>query len=137
MSKKIVLRINNLEALANAPEPPAEKTEVIYHWPRIVGAGVAVCVLLGALGFGLYQWGQSEKILYPAVSVEPVTEAELAPALTASKAILAASEKQVPENGIEEPGADAEDSRRAMVAAEGAAVPAPRLCRRRRRSLQR
>ncbi len=60
MPSKIVLKINNLEALANAPEPPPEHTEVIYHWPRIISAALGGAAVAGAIGFGVLSWQSTE-----------------------------------------------------------------------------
>jgi hypothetical protein len=44
------------------PLPPARQQEYVYHWDRIIGAGVIFLMLCGLAGYGLYWWfGSSPK----------------------------------------------------------------------------
>ncbi len=44
------------------PLPPPRKQNYVYHWDRIIGAGIIFLVLCGLAGYGLYWWfGSSPK----------------------------------------------------------------------------
>ena len=57
------------------PLPPARQQEYVYHWDRIIGAGVIFLVLCGLAGYGLSWWfGSSPKEVFDMAETPPDAE---------------------------------------------------------------